>query len=326
VALSPAGDRLAVLDEYGESFYEHNLDLTPMQRYNQPRPGRALEYSPDGSRMAAAFNLTQDLYQSHGVVALYKTGRSAPVGRIAFEGDIDHRGLEYSPDGSRLFVVTGDWDGYEMKGPFEVVSATKIATSVRLHASRHLVKYGQRVTLTARVADHSQRKFVSFYAVSVRKDKEQFVGKARISSKGVAKLKGVPQRNYWFVARWSGDDRYTPGKSNMVRVEVAVRIAGRIFGAYAMSGKYHLIHSGADAAFIIQVAPVHDRGRAMFGLSVRRRNHWRYLGNVRSRMTKGGAGVSLQGLPAGSYVITGGFGDADHAWSNTKETYFSITG
>jgi DNA-binding beta-propeller fold protein YncE len=315
---SAAGDRILLAVHGSPPVSELDFDLNTLSEYaGRPNIGAAL--APDGSRFVAA------RAEHRSQIALYERGKSEPLGQIAVTRPMAYHGIAYSPDGTRLFVVTATYVFPTPTSPYrlDVLSSTKISARLKLKASRRHVPYGKRVELRAELDGDSRAGVISFYAR--RKGRLVYVGKSSISSSGVATLSGVPTRNSTFVARWAGDDTYRPSTSNRVEVGVAVRIGERLFGAYGSSGRYRLIHRGADAAYAAQVLPTHDHGKMYFELGYETYYGWRTT-SVYVKMTKRGAGVGLRNLPQGTYSIYAEYGDNDHEPARTKPTYFRITG
>ena len=321
VAVSPSGDKLLMTSQASNALVETDLDLNPVMQYSDSARGRSVGYSPDGTRLAVAHTT------HHGRINLYAQGGRDDVGHISLPHPIAYRGLEYSPDGERLFVITGAYDYYGAIAPyhFEVMSSTKISADIELRVSRHHVKYGTKVALKADVDGESRSPEVRFYAL--RNGRELFVGKASISPAGIATLRGLPTRNSRFIARWAGDDRYRPSKSNPVHIEVAVVVVGKIYGGYGSSGRYTLIHRGANAVYAAQVGPPHDHGLIAFYLQYANGSTWYSAGEAMFvKMRKRGAGVGLSNLPAGTYRIGAYFDDSDHEPGHARWSYFRITG
>lgn len=320
LAVSPNGERIVPQDRYGTRFSEYDTALRPVVQYRTAMEGQAIAYSPDGSRIAAAANVYR------GVIDIYRPGTSAPEGHISLGRRILQDGLAYSPDGSKLFVMTASSDEYaESILPYSlvVVASTKFSATLTLAASRWQVKYPSKVRLTAHLSGEAHSGEVHFLAL--RKGREIPVGRARVSSSGLAKLEGVPTRNTTFIARWGGNNRYRPARSNRIKVEVAVRVFGKLFGSYASRGGYKLIHKGGNAVYAAQVAPTQTRGRMYFGVDYKTSYGWRSFGQVSAKVTKRGAGVGLRALPIHRYRISASFSNHDHAPGFSKMTYFQVT-
>jgi hypothetical protein len=322
VGVSPSGDRIVPMNTFA-NFSEYDWDFNPTTPHHGFGLGRAAAFSPDGTRIAAAFTprsarLTQ--------INLYSAGTEGALGHISLSRAIVENGLTFSPDGSRLFaVVAAGRDEYDFpSAPYvlEAMSSTRFDAVLKLTASRQEVKYGNKITLTARMNEDLHAKEVRFYGL--RKGRELFVGKAPVDDAGVARLSGAPTRNTTFIARWVGDETYKPSRSNKVKVEVAVRIFTKLFGTYGSRGHYKLIHQGADAVWAAQLAPPHDHGKLHVYLEYETYYGWKGA-RVVAKVTKRGAGVGLKNLPVGTYRISAGFSDRDHKTGFSRITDFKIT-
>jgi hypothetical protein len=200
-----------------EEFRMSDLALDGVVYPAQPYPTAIASTSAGGGLVAGGINgiYSDDLF-------VYRLGDpSQTLFTYDFGGTSNTalaRGLAFSPDGSRLFAISGD--SYYGNTAFNVVQlSTKASTTTTLQAAHNPPQNPKRVTFTATVKSGSTGTpggSVSFY------DGSRLIGTSPLGPGGTASLTTtrLTKGTHSVTAAYSGDASFTASTSTPVTVAV----------------------------------------------------------------------------------------------------------
>ncbi|WP_328223621.1 Ig-like domain repeat protein [Streptomyces sp. NBC_00104] len=226
LALSPDGSQVVTASGYP---YNHQVfktsDLTRDGVYPSTHYPTAVEIAPDGTVAAGVDNWSEP------VVYLYEPGATTPIRTHAFSdnsgfgnGRVVPGGLAWTPDESRLFVITTDSDGgFTLR---VVADPTRVATAVTVDAPATATR-AKELTVTGKVT--SNLAFPAGATVAVtRTDMESPAGKAlapvTVTADGSYSFKDTPPSggSVTYTVSYAGDaDHAASSGSDTVTVSRA---------------------------------------------------------------------------------------------------------
>ncbi|MBA3737435.1 MAG: choice-of-anchor D domain-containing protein [Actinobacteria bacterium] len=214
-------------------------------------------------------------------------------------------------------------------------------TAVGLRASAQKVPYGATIRLTAHLRDfqESNDKTLAIYA-------KPYGGTYRLIASGTVDGAGdlsVPftmKKMTTFIARFPGDDVFSPTSSATRAVGVSALVTGSLLGFYRTSGDYRLYHytlrcprdGDGCPTYTTKVTPNHEGKPVCFTLQLRIEGSWRTAlscfrlrlnGMSRATAVFVYASREIVGIPARVRATFNG--DADHLAGKSAWSYFKIT-
>jgi Tol biopolymer transport system component len=305
-------------------------------------------WSPDGAKIA--FQSDQTGTDNIWVVNPDGTGET----QLTTETTTADRSPSWSPNGSRILFAghaAGNWDVYSMAtdGTDQVqlthTTRNEVAPSwqplpIRLSASRSVIAYGHRVTLSIHLYffDQTTNTEVSVFRTASG-GAASLIATESVDSSGNLKISTKPNKNTTYFARWAGDSDHLAAQSPGARVGVRALVLGHLSKYYATSGKYRLYHYTSDCTkhgkgcprYSVLVQPNHHGKRVSFTLQLHMNGAWRTVLSFRDRLDAHSKrtevfvyrNASVIGIPS---RVRGTFkGDADHLGGASLWSYFRIS-
>jgi hypothetical protein len=272
-----------------------------------------------------------DLHHLAPSLLIFSDDETQPIrGELDFRPDFWHssspgiyaRGLQYSPDGSRLFVVTGV--SYDETW-FHTFPATAMPAHISSETDRRIVTFGDPVELTADLTGGSVGAVVTAFHVSDRGYHTQ-VGSADTGTGGVATIDVEPTTNGWLVAGYGGDQSWLPAESGWKRIDVRVLVAARMLRPDDKDGRYSVYRPNQDVVYLTVVRP-RKTGSVRIRFEVNVGGDWRRAGADSFRLRDSRVAIGFQGgsLPPGRYRLTTLFPeDKDNLGNDSGWTYFRV--
>jgi hypothetical protein len=214
-------------------------------------------------------------------------------------------------------------------------------TAIGLRVAPAQVRYGEGVIVTAHLNgfEESTSKDLSIYAKpygGVRR----LIASGAVDGNGDLSASFTPKRKTTFVAKFHGDDVFSPSTSTTKKVRVSVIIDGALRNYDGTSGNYRLYrytsrcpNAGKGCpTYITDVVPNHSGDPVCFQLQVFASGAWR---NVFScfKLKLGGTSKATAFFVYGSREIIGVRtrvraefrGDEDHLGDSSDWAYFKVT-
>jgi Bacterial Ig-like domain (group 3)/FG-GAP-like repeat len=189
-------------------------------------------------------------------VEFYAVGRSRPMGSVV-AGSAGRAELSVSPAaGTTSYYAryAGDAAWASSKSANVDVTVHKLSTSIRLAIGRTKVVYGGRATLTAHLRGGSGTRRIGFY--SVGGGHRRLIDTVRARPDGTAKLVVEPRRNTIYRAEYAGASTWARSISNLVHINVAVRVTGKTTRFMAKKNGV-AVYNCCRAYYFFKVAPSH---------------------------------------------------------------------
>lgn len=281
----------------------------------------AVAVSPDGDSVGAGVDAAYDTD-----VFVFPRAGGAPTVEFDFgegAGTVLPGGLEFTPDGGRVFAVVGSSGSSPV---FRVVGTDLAPTKLSLSVSDERVPYKGSVTVSADLGAPGN---VAGQRVSIYKTPyggtKKLVKTAAVDSKGVVRATVELTAKTTFVAEYAGNAELAASKSAAKTVKVGSVVSSSMHGYYGTEGKFKLFHYGDQPVQRGKVTPNHAGASVLFVLQINESGKWRTIDS---------ASVSLDEDSSGNAVVIGGgsphdyrsrvvfAGDADHLGAKSRWTYF----
>lgn len=246
----------------------------------------AVEFSPGhGGVLAGA--------SSSGVgtdVWVYGYGRTRPL--MEFELDqsegVVPRGLAWSSDASRLFVVLGG--GGSSSAP-RLLTLFPFArrSHVEVSAVPQDIDHGSSARLRVELTGGRTNRTVSLYE---RPEAGGLVllRRADVGDDGAFGVEVEPRVNTRYVAMYDGEPRWSPD-DDTVRVGVRVRLSAHLDGFVSTDGRYRVYRVGGTMRLPLRVAPDHGGMRVSAELQAAAGGRWVHVGGNQLTLTDDSRGL-----------------------------------
>lgn len=214
-------------------------------------------------------------------------------------------------------------------------------TSVGLRMSATRVPYGATIRMTAHLRgfQESTGKRLAIYAKPYG-GTYRLIASGAVDDAGDLSARFTMKKKTTFVARFPGDDVFSPTSSATRTVGVSVVVTGSLLRSYRTSGGYHLYHYTLGCqnegkgcpTYTTKVTPNHEGKPVCFTLQLRIGGSWRTaLSCFRLRLNGMSRATAffvyssreIVGVPA--RVRTTFNGDADHLAGTSPWSYFKVT-
>jgi hypothetical protein len=299
-----------------------------------PVQAHAVDMSADGILAGAydtypAFMTIYGAEQPASAIRTWRYGTSSSI-----HGGIAQRGVRFSDDDSKLFVLTDD-------GQFHVIESPALpAPNLTITAAATTVGFNGHTTITIHLGGSHTNRTVRLYRTPTDSPRV-LVKTAAVGSLGnLSVVTPSLGRNNTFVAEYDGDASVGWGVSNAVQVKVRAAPSIAAVGSYGRSGVYRLFHyrstcpsRGAGCpGFVGHVNPPEPGEYVTFTVQHRSATgSWRSIARGTFKLGKSSnaailfryAGISAK---TGYWRVNMAYrGDPAHAGATTAWLYFRVT-
>lgn len=199
-------------------------------------------------------------------IATYNLPDSAPESRIFTDG------LAFSPNGNRLYAVSGYRSGHVV---FRTLGADR-EPELQLDLSSRRIPYGESVHIRVRLTGGTTNREVVVFGNPVN-GPPYVAGIRDVGDDGKFKLRDRPEVNTEYSARYEGDEDWLATDSSLT-VEVEHVVTGTLRGEYRTEGRYAFFHDDQEVRYLVHVTPPHPDGRATVDLDYNFGSGWQNAG------------------------------------------------